>query len=342
MGLYSEDPADLVLGSEYLRIFRWSDFFFAISFAYSLILRSIGDVKVPVTISIAALVLNIVLVYALIFGKFGAPEMGVAGVALAGLVARAFECIALLAATYLRRSPVAAGLRELMRIDPAFFNKVFKPVLPVILNELFWSLGITTYYVIYARIGTDAVAAINIFATIDLMALVLFFSIVGGTSVMVGNSIGAGDAQGAYQIAGRSLGLVFVLALVVGAFVYSISDHILTLFKVAPLVVEYTHRVLLISCSFLWIRAMNAVLIVAIMRAGGDTRFALFVDGIIIWILGVPMAALGAFFLHLPVYLVYLMVMSEETAKWIFGMRRYFSRKWIHDLTQQIASAEEP
>ena len=336
LGIYSEDPAVIALGSQYLKIYGWSYFFFAVSFAYALILRSTGDVKLPVAVSITALMLNVVLAYGLIFGNFGLPRMGVEGAALAGLIARATECILLVGATYLRRSPIAAGLRELTRIDVAFFNKIFRPVLPVILNELLWSLGITTYNAIYAHIGTDAIAAINIFATIDLMALMLFFSITGGTSVMVGNRIGAGQPEAAHRDAGRSLGLVFVLAILTGAFVYSISGYVFALFKVDPQVIHFADRLLLVSCSFLWIRSMNAVLIVAIMRAGGDTRFALVLDGVIIWVLGVPMAALGAFVFHFPVHLVFLMAMSEETAKWILGVRRYFSRKWIHDLTRTV------
>ena len=209
----------------------------------------------------------------------------------------------------------------------------------MILNELFWSLGVTTYNAIYAHIGTASIAAINIFSTVDQMALVLFFAFTSGTSVLVGNRIGAGDGEAAYKYAGRSLGLVFVLALLAGLFVYSISGALLSLFKVDPQVLDYARRLLMISCSLLWLRSMNAMLIVAIMRAGGDTVFAMFLDGFIIWIVGVPMAWLGAFYFHLPVYFVYLMIMSEETAKWILGMGRFLSKKWIHDLTHQVSTA---
>jgi Na+-driven multidrug efflux pump len=76
--------------------------------------------------------------------------------------------------------------------------------------------------------------------------------------------------------------------------------------------------------------------VVGILRAGGDTRFSLFLDGIIIWIVGVPMAYLGAFVWHFPVYLVYLCAMSEEAAKWVLGIRRYLSRKWINNLTVHV------
>jgi Na+-driven multidrug efflux pump len=77
-------------------------------------------------------------------------------------------------------------------------------------------------------------------------------------------------------------------------------------------------------------------IVVGILRAGGDTRFSLFLDGIIIWIVGVPMAYLGAFVLGLPVYFVYLCAMSEEVTKWILGVNRYRSRKWINNLAAQM------
>ena len=95
-------------------------------------------------------------------------------------------------------------------------------------------------------------------------------------------------------------------------------------------------HVINIITLFLWVRVNNMTIVVGVLRAGGDTRFSLFLDGIIIWIVGVPMAYIGANILHLPVYLVYLCAMSEETAKWILGMWRYRSRKWINNLAAQV------
>ena len=91
-----------------------------------------------------------------------------------------------------------------------------------------------------------------------------------------------------------------------------------------------------LSMFFLWVRVNNMTIVIGILRAGGDTRYSLFLDGLIIWLVGVPMAWLGANVWGLPVYLVYLCAMSEEGAKWILGMRRYFTRKWIHNLTMHV------
>jgi Na+-driven multidrug efflux pump len=84
---------------------------------------------------------------------------------------------------------------------------------------------------------------------------------------------------------------------------------------------------------------VNMVVIVGVLRGGGDVRFLLALDGCTIWVVGVPLATLGGLVLHLPVYWVYLLVMAEELTKWGLGLRRFFTRRWIHDLTQAVRTA---
>jgi putative MATE family efflux protein len=338
VGIYTPDPAVIALGGDYLRILSGAFLFFAVTFSFGLVLRSIGTVRLPVTISICSLGLNILLSYGLIFGRLGLPEMGVLGAAWAAVVSRFLECLVLLILTYASRSPVAASVRELLSFDRGFFIRVMKPVLPVVLNEVFWSLGITAYNIIYGHIGTEALAAIGILSTVDNLALVLFMGTANATSVTAGNSIGAGDQDKAYRYAGRSLGLGLALAIQVGAILLLLRQPIVDLYKVSPEAAGYAFQLLTIHALFLWIRATNMTIIVGLLRGGGDTWFSFVLDGLIIWLLGVPMAWIGANSLHLPVPWVYLMVMSEEAAKFIFGLRRYFTRKWIHDLTHLSAA----
>jgi Na+-driven multidrug efflux pump len=236
--------------------------------------------------------------------------------------------------------PVAASLRELTGFDRVFFGRIIRPMLPVILNELFWSLGITTYNIIYGRMGTQSYAAMNIVSTIEQVAFVTFIGISNATSVLVGNRIGAGREEEAYRYAGRSLGLGVVGGILLGIVLQLVKIPVLSLYKVSPEVIQNASFVLNIVSLFLWVRVNNKTIVVGILRAGGDTRFSLFLDGIIIWIVGVPMAYLGAFVFHFPVYLVYLCAMSEEVAKWILGINRYFSRKWINNLTVHVEGLE--
>ncbi|HMB21388.1 MAG: MATE family efflux transporter [Chloroflexota bacterium] len=342
LGIYSKDAAVIELGAQYIRIFSWTFIFFGITFSYAVVMRSTGNVKTPTAVSVGALLISTFLSYSLIFGKFGLPELGIQGAAVAMVIARFLECATLLTIVYTSNSPVAASFHELAGIDKAFFGRVMKTMLPVILNELFWSLGTTTYIAIYGRMGTQSYDAISIMSTIDQVAFALFMGVSNATAVLVGNRIGVGKEEEAYRYAGRSLGLGVVGGIFLGLVLHLVKIPVLGLGwpKVSPEVIQNASNVLVIVSLFLWVRVNNMIIVVGILRAGGDTRFSLFLDGIIIWIVGVPVAYLCAFVFHLPIQFVYLGAMSEEATKWALGIRRYFSRKWINNLTVHVDGLE--
>ena len=184
--------------------------------------------------------------------------------------------------------------------------------------------------------GTQSYAAINIVSTIEQVAFVIFIGVSNATSVLVGNRIGAGQEEEAYRYAGRSLGIGVVGGIFLGLILQLVKAPILSLYNVSPAVIQNAGSLINVVTFFLWVRVNNMTTVVGILRAGGDTRFSLFLDGIIIWIVGVPMAYLGAFVFDFPVHFVYLCAMSEEATKWVLGIRRYFSRKWINNLTVHV------
>lgn len=338
LSIYSQDPAVIAMGSAYLRIIGFSFILYAISFCYSVVLRSTGDVQTPLIVTFTSLSLNTLLSYGLIFGKLGLPTLGVVGAGVAVLISRTVELLLILLLTYRKDSPSAAKIREMFSYNLEFAKKVLKPVLPVVVNEILWSLGITAYSVVYARISTDSIAAMNIVASIDQMALVLFAGIGHATAVLVGNRIGAGDEAQAFRYAARSEALGMIGGVGIGALVLVSSNMVLSLYKVPPDVIAYAHNALIILGLLLWLRVSNVIMFIGIFRSGGDTRFALVLDGLIIWVVGVPLAFAGAFLFHLPVYWVYLLVMAEEITKWVLGAYRFFSRKWIHNLAKTVPS----
>jgi putative MATE family efflux protein len=340
--IYSTDSAVIALGIDYMRIFSWSFLLYSITSSYAMVLRSTGDVKTPTFIGASALVLNTFLSYALIFGKFGLPELSINGAAVAAVISRVLECTTLLIVIYARKSPVAASLREMADINTAFVGRVLKPILPVILNELLWSLGITTYFIVYGRMGTASLATMNIISSIEQVAFVIFIGISNATSVLVGNRIGAGQEEQAYLYAGRSLGLGVAGGILMGVLLQLVKAPVLSLFNVSPEVIRNAGYVINVLSIFLWMRVNNMTIVVAILRAGGDTKFSLFVDGVIIWIVGVPLTAFAAFVLHLPVHWVAVFVMSEEVTKWFLGINRFRSRKWINNLAHTMQPPTQP
>jgi putative MATE family efflux protein len=336
LSIYSTDQAVIGLGTGYLRLFGPSYFFFTITFCFASVLRSTGQVRLPVTVSTIALILNTILNYVLIFGLFGLPAMGLRGAALASTFARFLECTALVAAVYLTRSPVAASLKQMFGFDRIFAWRVLKPVLPITAQEIAWSLGVTTYNAIYGRLGTESIAAMNIVGTIDQLGMVAIFSMGTACAIIVGNKIGEENVDRAYWYAGWTLRLAMVTGVVVGVLIFLFSPLILNLYDVSAQVIYNAHRVLNVLACVMWIRASNTILIVGILRSGGDTRFSFLLETGTMWCIGVVMASLGAFVFHLPVYWVYALAMLDECTKFVICNWRYYSKRWIHNLAQTV------
>ncbi len=339
LGIYSTDPAVVTLGSSYLRVVAFSYIMTAITVSYSATLRSVEQVKMPMMVSIIAVGINAVLSYGLIFGLWGLPQLGVVGAAIATCLSRLVECVILLVFTYGYDLPVAASLAEMFSYDWAFFKKFFTTALPVIFNEMGWSFGITTYNIIYARIGTESIAAVNIAATLEQLAFVIFIGLADSFAIMIGNKIGANDEATAYDYASKLLVFGIAGAMLMGVIVYSSSNLILNLYNVSETAHQYARNIIIAFSLTMWVRVSNLNLCIGILRSGGDTRYAFIVDIGSIWLVGVPMAFTGAFILHLPVYWVYLMAISEEFVKFGLWLTRFFSKKWINNLVQQPALA---
>jgi putative MATE family efflux protein len=334
LGFYSQDPAVISTGASYLRIVGWCYMITAVTFAYSSVLRGTGFVRVPMAVSITALSLKTLLNFGLIFGNFGLPALGVQGAAISTVVARLLECILMLSISYIKKLPPAAKIKELWGFDRAFLAKVLKTSLPVLINEMLWSFGITTYNMVYGRIGTDAIAAVNISASIENLAFVIFMGISEATGIMIGHRIGAGEEHHAFGYARQTLIITNLGAMLLGGVILLSTDLILSAYKLSPESLANAHNILRVIGCLLWIRVGNMTVIVGVLRAGGDTRFSMILDAGTVWLVGVPLAVLGGLVLHLPVYAVYLMVMSEEAVKYMVGLWRFQSRRWINNLVQ--------
>lgn len=334
---YTRDAAVVAAGSPYLRMVGLCYVPTAVSVIFGIILRSTRQMRVPIAVSVSALAFKTLLAYALIFGKFGLPALGIMGAAIATVIARCLECAAIVTLSYRLHLPVAARLDELKLPDRAFLGTFVRTMLPVVLGEIFWSLGITTYNAIYARIGTESIAAVNIAGTIEGIAMVPFLGLGNACAIILGNRIGAGLTQDAATYARRFLTIAVAGGLIAGALIATISGSILDLYRISPEAQDYGRKVLLVMAAVLGLKAANLVIIVGILRSGGDTRFGLFNDIGPMWVLGVPMALLGAFVLHLPVYWVALMVMmSDEATKFVIGMWRVMSGQWINNVVRTL------
>lgn len=332
MRFYTNDIEVIKLGSEYLRIVAFSYVFMAISVSYISVLRSITRVTMATIVAVAALIIKTSIGYTLIFGHFGFPALGVRGAAIGTAIGWAFECVLLLILVYALKTPLAASPLTFFHFDRAFLFNVLKTSMPAAANEVLWSFGITTYNSVYAHIGTNAIAAININATIEELVFVLFIGLGNACSVMVGNKIGEKDKDTAFEYSRRFTILAVTMSIIGGVIVIFLRDVVVGMYELSPAAAFNLRNIMLVYAVSVWLRVLNFMLFIGALRAGGDTRYAMLTELFSIWCIGVPSALIGGYVLHLPVYYVYAMVLLEEAAKLVIIFRRYISRKWINDL----------
>ncbi len=337
MSIYTEDTEVIRIGSDYLRIVGLSYVMMAISVSYISVLRSIRMVKITVLVAVLALGLKTVLAYLLIFGIGPFPELGVRGAAIGTAIGWTFECILLVILVYALKTPLAANPLSYFRFTRPFALNVLRTSLPAAINEVLWSVGFSSYNAVYARIGTDAIAAVNINATIEELVFVLFIGLGNACAVMIGNKIGEGDSETAFEYGQRFMILGVTAALIGGAVVFSQRETVIGLYELSSSAASNLRGLMLVFALSAWLKMLNFILFIGAMRAGGDTRYAMFTELFSVWCIGVPAALIGGFVLDLPVYGVYALVLLEEAVKAVIVYRRFQSRLWIHDLVSAPA-----
>jgi len=332
ISIYSKDPAVISQGSAYLQVVAFSYVITAITNSFAFVLRSTENVKLPLLTSFVALSLNTLMNYTLVLGNFGLPALGVKGAAIATVISRLIEVVLLLLIIYRRKLPLAAKLPALFNYKILPIKNFFKTTLPVIATEVIWSFGTTTYNVVYARIGTESIAAVNIAGTLDRIIFVVFIGLGNACAIMIGNRIGAQESELATNYAKKYLVLGAAGASVLGLIMFLFATPIFSFYQVSATTIEFTVKLIGLMALSLPVRSLNLILLIGILRSGGDTRAAFFIDAGSVWAVGVPMAFIGAFVLGLPVHWVYLMVLADEVVKFVLGLYRFFSQRWINCL----------
>ena len=336
IGLFSVDPAVISLGADYLQVVGLSYIATAISFSFAILLRSVEKATPPMVISLVTIGLNCLGNYALIFGEFGFPKLGVVGSAIATCYARYAECLLLVGLVYSRKYPLAAKLRKMLEIPRALALRYIQRAVPVIFQEFSWALGITLYQVIYARIGTAAVAAVNIVSTFERFLFVVFVGLGSSAGVMIGKSIGQDRENQAHWLGRQYCTLGVAAALVIGALIIILRNWVLGFYQISAEVHDLAAGMFLVLGFILWMKAGNMLLISGIFRSGGDTKFAFLLDTAGVWLVGLPLGMLAAFFGHFDPVLVYLVIGAEELVKLAIAAYRFNSRKWINNLVVDL------
>ena len=332
------DPADaaaiLDYGRAYLKMMLPGLLPFAITNAYAGTLKETGETVVPMLGGVAATLVNLVLNYILIFGNFGAPEMGVEGAALATVISR-FAELAIVAGwthRHTRRNPFIVGAYRSMAIPAGLLRSITVKGMPLLANELLWSTGMTFLNQCYSTCGLDVVPALNISSTLFNLTSVVFMSMGVADGILMGQMLGASAPEAEVRDYSRKLiaisitsGVLFgvLTAALSGAFphIYNTSHEVRTL----------ATRLILIAALFMPFDALaNAAYF--ILRSGGQTYITFLFDSGFVWVVMVPLAFILSRFAHMPILPLYLICQSTNILKGGLGVFFLKQGKWIQNL----------
>ena len=336
MKIFTNSPEAITLGIAYLSLVGLSYPFTAVSNIYISSIRAMGEVKLPILTSFITILINVFLNYIFIFGKLGMPSMGVAGAALATVVARIIEMLLILLLLRLKKHPTVYHIKEMLGYPKDLILQFTKTSVPTILNEFFWGLGITLYSVAYGRMGNKAVAAITIATTLQDLLQVGATGLAAATIVILGFEMGSGNLKRAKTYATYFHLLTIIVSLIISFTTIVVRKPFISLYAVSPEVYTDIMLCLLVFAIYFPFKCMAIVNIVGILRSGGDTFACFLLDLSGVWIIGIPFAFIGALVWKFPIYGVYTLVMIEEVYKVFIGYARYKKYKWLKNLNLEL------
>lgn len=341
--LVTDNRLLIELGAPYLRIVGISYIFNAISSVYVSMQRSAENPLFGMLVFAASMLLNTVLNYCLIFGKLGAPALGITGAAAATLTSRVVEF--LIVAVYAlrsRRVPLMPGL--ILRPGRAILHAFAKYASPVLLNETLWGLGTTMMTVILGHMAAsaDMLSAYAIMGNIDKFTTVSCFGLAGAAAVILGKRIGEGGSKDDVYDLSWCLLLVSLLLGVALAAVMAVVlptvfiPYLYPLFSLTETATEAAVDLCIVYLIFLPLKSFDITNITGVLRAGGDVKMATAIDLCPLWLTAVPLTALTGLVLDAPVIFVCLGIYAENICKMPWGVHRLRSRKWINDVTKEV------
>lgn len=343
MALVTNNDLLIELGAPYLRIVGLSYIFNTISSVYIGMQRSTENPAMGMIVFGISMLTNTGLNYILIFGKFGAPALGITGAAIATLTSRVLEfvIVAVYAPRY-RRVPLM--LRLLLRPGGAMARSFLKYATPVLVNEVLWGLGVSVMTAVmgHMAISTDMLAAHAIMGNIDKFSTVSCFGLAGATAVIIGKRIGEGASKDeVYDLSWCLLLVALGLGILIGG-VLAVTlptvfiPYLYPLFSLSPTATEAAATMCIVYLLTMPLKSFDISNITGVLRAGGDATMASIIDLVPLWCAAVPLAALAALVLDAPMIFVCLGLYAENFFKCPWGIVRLRSRKWINDVTRGL------
>ena len=330
-GTPADAAATMDYALRYLRVMLLGLVPFALSNAYSGTLREIGETKVPMIAGIIAVFVNLIGNYILIFGHFGAPELGVVGAAVATVISRYVELaiVAFWTHTHGKTHPFILGALRSFHIPRKLTGDIIRKGMPLLINEFLWSTGMAFLSQCYSTRGLEVVAAFNIATTISQLSNVVFISMGGAVGILMGQMLGAGLPEEEIRRDNkRMMGLSVAVCFVVGAVTVALSGVFAGLYNTTESVRRIAVGLICLSAVMMPVNSYNNAMYFT-LRSGGQTFVTFIFDSGFSWCVCVPVAYILSRFTALPILPLYALCVGVDLLKIPIGAYLLNKGVWI-------------
>lgn len=336
MSLTTDSNEVQQLGRDYIVITSFSMIAVACVSSMAVGLRAMHKPGISTFFSGIGILSNVFLNWVLIFGKFGFPAMGITGAAIATVLSSAIEVMCLYGYLYSKKHLLAFGMNDIKAA--CYWDNIvrfLKLSMPTTFNFLAWAGGLFAYHAIMGQSGVQGLAALSVMTPVESISLSLLIGLSNAASVLVGNQLGAKKYDAVYY---QALGLTclnIIVGICVAILLFFIQIPILNAFSaLTPETREMAEKFIVILSFGIVLRSVPMVVIVGVLRAGGDVKFCLYQDLIAQWLIGIPLAAFAAIKLGMSPEWIYVLFLTEEVVKWGGSLYRMKSKKWMKNLIE--------
>lgn len=320
-------------GQTYLKLMLIGQVPMALEICYSSTLREAGETAIPMKASIAAVFVNLILNYILIYGKLGFPVMGVAGAAIATIISRIIQVLIVViwSHTHFEKAPYFKGAYTSFKIPLKLFGRVMVLALPLMLNETLWSTAVATQTACYSVRGLAAVAALNINSTIGNVFNIVFIALGDAVAIIVGQKLGANEIEDAKLTAYRIILFSVVLCIGIGTLMFFTAPLFPNVYNTTDEVKQIAASMIRITACMMPVQAFLHAAYFTI-RSGGKTLITFIFDSGFMWAVAVPLAFALTRFTALPIAYVFLFCQLSDIIKSIVGFALMKQGKWARNI----------
>ena len=333
MRMYTDDPEIIDLGAVY---FKWSIvtyFFLGTSLVTTIVLRSVGQVRLPLFVSIGAFFVNLLANYAFIFGKLGMPRMEVAGAALGTLIARLFEAGMILGYLFIRDKKILFRIRDLFMKTGSLLGEYIRISIPVLISDGILAIGNNSVAMVIGHLGATFVAANAITNVTQQLSTVVIQGVSQAGAIVTGQTLGSEGKEKTMSQGWMFLGLGFGLGVISALFIMIASSPIINAYNISDETKHIAHQLMNAISLIIVFRATNSIMTKGVLRGGGDTKMLMITDNVFLWILSIPLGILAGFVFHWSAFWIYVALKSDDIVKTIWCVFRLKSEKWIKKIS---------